>query len=61
MPNAVSGAAPNLASKFFLFLTSSRWEQGRSLYVQLEEEEEEEEEEEMKYASGVLVIGVQEF
>jgi len=60
MPNAVSGAAPNLASKFFLFLTSSRWEQGRSLYVQLEEEEEEEEEE-MKYASGVLVIGVQEF
>ena len=59
MPNAVSGAAPNLASKFFLFLTSSRWEQGRSLYVQLEEEEEEEEE--MKYASDVLVIGVQEF
>ena len=58
MPNAVSGAAPNLASKFFLFLTSSRWEQGRSLYVQLEEEEEEEE---MKYASDVLVIGVQEF
>ena len=60
MPNAVSGAAPNLASKFFFFLTSSRWEQGRSLYVQLEEEEEEEEEE-MKYASDVLVIEVQEF
>ena len=58
MPNAVSGAAPNLASKFFFFLTSSRWEQGRSLYVQLEEEEEEEE---MKYASDVLVIEVQEF
>ena len=29
------------------------------MYVQLEEEEEEEKE--MKYASGVLVIGVQEF